>query len=94
MTPSAKQPSVSIICKKWKVGDLVLPADVMVLSNVCVERGEVYLVSRRGGMVHGRAAATSCVAVGAPIDLGLLMVPMAAIEEPALNRLAGARPVR
>ena len=40
--------------------------------------GEVYLVSRRGGTVHGRAAATSCVAVGAPIDLGLLMVPMQA----------------
>jgi acetate---CoA ligase (ADP-forming) len=43
--------------------------------------GEVHLVSRRGGIVHGRAAATSCVAVGAPIDLGLLMVPMAAIED-------------
>ena len=51
--------------------------------------GEVYLVSRRGGTVHGRAAATSCVAVGAPIDLGLLMVPMAAIEE-ALADLAAA----
>ena len=51
--------------------------------------GEVYLVSRRGGIVHGRAAATSCVAVGAPIDLGLLMVPMAAIEE-ALDDLAAA----
>jgi acyl-CoA synthetase (NDP forming) len=51
--------------------------------------GEVYLVSRRGGTVHGRSAATSCVAVGAPIDLGLLMVPMAAIEE-AIADLAAA----
>ena len=51
--------------------------------------GEVYLVSRRGGSVHGRNAATSCVNVGAPIDLALLMVPMAAIED-ALADLAGA----
>jgi acetate---CoA ligase (ADP-forming) len=51
--------------------------------------GEVYLVSRRGGTVHGRSAATSCVAVGAAIDLGLLMVPMQAIEE-ALTDLAAA----
>ncbi len=51
--------------------------------------GEVHLVSRRGGTVHGRTAATSCDAVGAPIDLGLLMVPMAAIEE-AIADLAAA----
>jgi acyl-CoA synthetase (NDP forming) len=51
--------------------------------------GEVYLVSRRGGTVHGRSAATSCVAVGAPIDLALLMVPMAAVDE-ALADLAAA----
>ena len=51
--------------------------------------GQVHLVSRRGGTVHGRTAATSCVAVGEPIDLGLLMVPMAAIEE-SLADLAAA----
>ncbi len=51
--------------------------------------GEVHLVSRRGGTVHGRSAATSCVAIGAPIDLALLMVPMAAIDE-ALGDLAAA----
>src|ERR1700749_807476 len=51
--------------------------------------GEIYLVSRRGGIVHGRNAATSCVAIGAPIDLALLMVPMAAIEE-TLADLAAA----
>lgn len=43
--------------------------------------GEVHLVARRGGTVHGRAAATSCAALGEKIDLGLLMVPAAAIEE-------------
>ncbi len=51
--------------------------------------GDIHLVSRRGGTVHGRSAATSCVAVGAPIDLALLMVPMAAIDE-ALADLAAA----
>jgi acetate---CoA ligase (ADP-forming) len=51
--------------------------------------GKVYLVSRRGGTVHGRSAATSCAAVGAPIDLALLMVPMAAIDE-AMAELAAA----
>src|SRR5215831_13799397 len=51
--------------------------------------GEIHLVSRRGGTVHGRTAATSCVAVGAAIDLGLLIVPMAAIED-AITDLAAA----
>jgi len=51
--------------------------------------GEIHLVSRRGGVVHGRPAATSCVAVGQPIDLGLIMVPQAAMEE-ALADLAAA----
>lgn len=51
--------------------------------------GDIHLISRRGGIVHGRNAATSCVAVGAPIDLALLMVPMAAIEE-TLADLAAA----
>lgn len=51
--------------------------------------GEVRLVSRRGGIVHGRQAATSCVAVGAPIDLALLMVPLQAVDE-ALADMAAA----
>ncbi len=51
--------------------------------------GAIHLVSRRGGTVHGRPAATSCVAVGEPIDLGLIMVPQAAMEE-ALSDLAAA----
>ena len=54
--------------------------------------GDVHLVARRGGIVHGRPAATSCAALGASVDLGLIMVPMAAIED-ALADLAsiGAR---
>src|SRR5689334_16729745 len=51
--------------------------------------GDIHLVSRRGGVVHGRGAATSCANVGAPIDLALLMVPLAAIED-ALADLAAA----
>ena len=54
--------------------------------------GEVHLVARRGGTVHGRAAATSCVALGQQVDLGLLMVPMAATEEAMADLAAsGAR---
>ena len=51
--------------------------------------GEVHLVTRRGGTVHGRPAATSCATLGAKIDLGLLMVPAAGIEE-AMDDLAAA----
>jgi acyl-CoA synthetase (NDP forming) len=54
--------------------------------------GQVHLVARRGGTVHGRTAATSCVALGEKIDLGLLMVPAAAIEEAMADLgAAGAR---
>ena len=54
--------------------------------------GAIHLVSRRGGTVHGRAAATSCAAIGEAVDLGLLMVPVSAIDE-AIEDLAasGAR---
>lgn len=43
--------------------------------------GEVYPVSRKGGTVHGLPAATSCAAIGAPVDAALLMVPEQAIAE-------------
>ncbi|HTI79518.1 MAG TPA: acetate--CoA ligase family protein [Acetobacteraceae bacterium] len=52
--------------------------------------GAVHLISRRGGIVHGRPAATSCVTLGEPIDLALLMVPLAAIDE-AFADLAAAK---
>jgi acyl-CoA synthetase (NDP forming) len=37
--------------------------------------GRVHPVSRKGGVVHGLPAATSCAAIGAPVDAALLMVP-------------------
>src|ERR1700712_5745896 len=43
--------------------------------------GQVHLIARRGGTVHGRQAAISCVTLGEKIDLGLLMVPAAGIKE-------------
>lgn len=54
--------------------------------------GAVHLVNPRGGRVHGRAAATSCAALGEPVDLGLIVVPSGATAE-ALRDLgaAGAR---
>lgn len=37
--------------------------------------GRVHLVSRKGGLVHGLPSATSCAAIGEPVDVALLMVP-------------------
>ncbi len=37
--------------------------------------GPVHLVNPRGGTVHGQAAAVSCGAIGAPVDLGVVLVP-------------------
>ncbi len=37
--------------------------------------GRVHLVNPRGGTVHGQAAATSCAALGEPVDLGIVLVP-------------------
>jgi acetate---CoA ligase (ADP-forming) len=51
--------------------------------------GQVHLVARRGGVVHGRPAATSCAAIGEAVDLALLMVPVDAIEE-AMGDLGAA----
>ncbi|RAI58331.1 acetate--CoA ligase family protein [Roseicella frigidaeris] len=43
--------------------------------------GKVHPVSRKGGTVHGLPAATSCAAIGKPVDAALLMVPEQAIAE-------------
>ena len=51
--------------------------------------GGVHLVNRRGGSVHGRAAATHCGALGEPIDLGIVLVPAAAVQD-AVDDLAAA----
>ncbi len=54
--------------------------------------GRIHLVNPKGGTVHGQAAATSCAAIGEPVDLGLILVPGAATVA-ALHGLgaAGAR---
>lgn len=51
--------------------------------------GEAHLINRRGGLVHGRAAATSCVALGQQVDLGIVMVPGGAVLD-AITDLAEA----
>ena len=36
--------------------------------------GDLHLVNRNGGIVHGRPAATSCREIGEPVDLALMLV--------------------
>jgi len=38
--------------------------------------GHLHLINRRGGLIYGRPAATSCAATGERIDAALLMVPV------------------
>ena len=51
--------------------------------------GKVHLVNPRGAMAHGQQCATSCAAVGARVDLGLIMTPGAAVAD-AVSDLAAA----
>lgn len=51
--------------------------------------GDVHLVNRRGGSVHGRAAAESCAALGAKVDVGIVLLPAEATAE-AVRDLAAA----
>ncbi|MGG5810857.1 acetate--CoA ligase family protein [Falsiroseomonas sp. CW058] len=51
--------------------------------------GALHAVNPRGGTAHGRAAATSAAAIGAPVDLGVLLVPGHATAD-ALRDLAAA----
>ena len=37
--------------------------------------GDIHLVNRRGGEVLGRTAHTSCAAIGAPVDVAMLVIP-------------------
>ena len=41
--------------------------------------GVVHLVNRRGDQVHGRPTAKSCAAIGAAVDLGIILVPADAV---------------
>ena len=54
--------------------------------------GQLHMVNRRGGSAFGRTAAVNCGAIGAPVDMGIVVVPQHAVAE-ALEDLAacGAR---
>ena len=56
--------------------------------------GTVQLVNRRGGSVHGQAAAQSVAALGEAPDLGLVLLPAEAVAEAArrhgMQIIAGA----
>ena len=57
-------------------------------------RRPIHLVNRRGGTVLGRPAATSLTAVGEPVDLAVVSVPLAGFEEAVDEALAcGARAI-
>ncbi len=89
LTPLLRPRSVALIGatdrSRWSRGTF----DNLINRNYA---GAVYLVSRRGGTVHGRPAVTSCAEIGEPLDLGLLMVPTAAIEEAVADlAVSGAR---
>jgi acyl-CoA synthetase (NDP forming) len=51
--------------------------------------GRVHLVNRRGGVVHGQAAAENCAAIGAQVDLGIVVVPAEAVPD-TIDDLANA----
>jgi acetate---CoA ligase (ADP-forming) len=54
--------------------------------------GDLHLVNPRGGNIGGRRAAQSCTAVGAEIDLGIVLVPANAVVEVVADlATAGAR---
>ena len=44
-------------------------------------RGAVHLINPRGALAHGRQVATSCRALGAQVDVGLVMTPAAAVAD-------------
>lgn len=43
--------------------------------------GQIHLVNPKGGVVHGVPALSSCAEIGTGIDLGIIMVPGAAVPE-------------
>ncbi|MCW5653185.1 acetate--CoA ligase family protein [Hydrogenophaga sp.] len=51
--------------------------------------GKVHLVSRSGGQAHGQQTFTSVAEIGEPVDVALLMVPIAAMND-ALRDLGAA----
>ncbi|HKD98543.1 MAG TPA: acetate--CoA ligase family protein [Micromonosporaceae bacterium] len=58
------------------------------------DRRPVHLVNRRGGSILGRPAATSLTAIGEPVGLVVIAVPVASFEEAVDEALAvGARAI-
>ena len=51
--------------------------------------GKLYYVNRKGSDVYGRKGATRISEIGEPVDLALLMVPAAVLEE-SLNEMHAA----
>ncbi|MEJ7931407.1 acetate--CoA ligase family protein [Ramlibacter sp. AN1015] len=51
--------------------------------------GTLHLVNRRGAVAHGRPCAVSCAQIGAPVDVGVVMVPTDAVAA-AIEDLAAA----
>ena len=51
--------------------------------------GALHLVNRNGGVVHGREAVTSCVEIGKPVDLAIMLVGARSLA-PALEDVAAA----
>ena len=52
-------------------------------------KGDIHLVNRRGGTVHGRAAVASCAELPHGVDMGIVLVPAEAAAE-AVRDLAAA----
>ncbi len=52
-------------------------------------RGTIHLVNRRGGTVHGEPAATKPAAIGAALDLAIVIVPAHAVVE-SIDELGAA----
>ena len=51
--------------------------------------GALHLVNRNGGVVHGRETVTSCVEIGEPVDLAIMLVGARSLA-PALEDVAAA----
>ena len=51
--------------------------------------GALHLVNRNGGVVHGRETVTSCVEIGEPVDLAIMLVGARSLA-PALEDVAAS----
>ena len=51
--------------------------------------GALHLINRNGGIVHGRSAVPSAASIGETVDLGIILVPLAATAD-ALRDLAAS----